>query len=272
MARSRLAIAHWAPEKVLRRPNLFSRHKTLRRKAQLNTNRTEMFCEVTKRNSRFAETARLILFDAKLLESGNLHPLKPVMERKTGNLLCALFLDGLSAGLARICAGPATAATNTSSSMDLPDSNIGLSPDKVPEACKASARVSSPPAWRLGTGCAGMQAAGCVTGATPRQCQSRTCAFHGFDASPLQGTPRPGGLSEWSAAERTFGRTVNWDAVPQPRARMEVWRQQSCVRLNALGGAVNMVMKNGFNWQGADAFCRAVPMVMAWPAAMGWKT
>ena len=34
---------------------------------------------------------------------------------------------------------------------------------------------------------------------------------------------------------------------------MDVWSSNPVFGLNALGGAVNMVMKNGFTWQGADA-------------------
>ncbi|HWX89802.1 MAG TPA: TonB-dependent receptor, partial [Rhizomicrobium sp.] len=48
--------------------------------------------------------------------------------------------------------------------------------------------------------------------------------------------------------------TVNWDAIPQIAiARLDVWSSNPVFGLNALGGSVNMVMKNGFTWQGAEA-------------------
>ena len=48
-----------------------------------------------------------------------------------------------------------------------------------------------------------------------------------------------------------FGDTVNWDAIPQTAiARMDVWSNNPVFGLNALGGAINLVMKNGFTWQG----------------------
>jgi iron complex outermembrane receptor protein len=79
--------------------------------------------------------------------------------------------------------------------------------------------------------------------------------FHGFEASPLQGTAQ--GLAVYQNGVRlneAFGDTVNWDAIPQTAiARLDVWSANPVFGLNALGGAVNMVMKNGFTWSGAEA-------------------
>ena len=79
--------------------------------------------------------------------------------------------------------------------------------------------------------------------------------FHGFDASPLQGTPQ--GLAVYQNGVRlneAFGDTVNWDAIPQTAiARMDVWSSNPVFGLNALGGSVNMIMKDGFTWQGISA-------------------
>src|SRR5215813_6823906 len=79
--------------------------------------------------------------------------------------------------------------------------------------------------------------------------------YHGFEASPLQGNPQ--GLAVYQNGVRlneAFGDTVNWDAVPETAiARMDVWSSNPVFGLNALGGAVNMVMKNGFTWQGTEA-------------------
>ena len=50
-----------------------------------------------------------------------------------------------------------------------------------------------------------------------------------------------------------FGDTVNWDAVPETAiARLDVWSANPVFGLNALGGAVNMVMKKGFTWSGTE--------------------
>jgi len=79
--------------------------------------------------------------------------------------------------------------------------------------------------------------------------------YHGFDASPLQGTPQ--GLAVYQNGVRlneAFGDTVNWDAIPQNAiSRADIWSSNPVFGLNALGGAVNLVMKNGFTWQGAEA-------------------
>lgn len=79
--------------------------------------------------------------------------------------------------------------------------------------------------------------------------------FHGFQASPLQGTPQ--GLAVYQNGMRlneAFGDTVNWDAIPQIAiAHADLWSANPVFGLNALGGAVGLAMKNGFAFQGADA-------------------
>ena len=79
--------------------------------------------------------------------------------------------------------------------------------------------------------------------------------YHGFEASPLQGTPQ--GIAVYQNGMRlneAFGDTVNWDAIPEAAiARMDVWSNNPVFGLNALGGAINLVMKDGFTWQGKSA-------------------
>jgi iron complex outermembrane receptor protein len=79
--------------------------------------------------------------------------------------------------------------------------------------------------------------------------------FRGFDASPLQGVPQ--GLAVYQNGVRlneAFGDTVNWDAIPDIAiSRMDVWSANPVFGLNALGGAVNLTMKNGFGAQGGHA-------------------
>ena len=77
--------------------------------------------------------------------------------------------------------------------------------------------------------------------------------FRGFDASPIDGTPQ--GLAVYQDGMRVneaFGDTVHWDFIPPVAVNsMEVISNNPAFGLNALGGAVAVQMKNGFNFQGA---------------------
>ena len=79
--------------------------------------------------------------------------------------------------------------------------------------------------------------------------------YRGFAASPLQGTPQ--GIAVYMNGIRlneAFGDTVNWDLIPTAAiARADMWSSNPVFGLNALGGAVNIQMKNGFTWQGFEA-------------------
>src|SRR4051812_12689355 len=78
--------------------------------------------------------------------------------------------------------------------------------------------------------------------------------YRGFAASPLQGTPQ--GIAVYMGGIRVneaFGDTVNWDLIPPNSiARADVLTNNPIFGLNALGGAVNIQMKNGFTWQGLE--------------------
>jgi outer membrane receptor protein involved in Fe transport len=78
--------------------------------------------------------------------------------------------------------------------------------------------------------------------------------FRGFVASPVSGTPQ--GLAVYQNGVRineAFGDTVNWDLIPTAAIRsLGVVANNPAFGLNALGGAVNVQMKNGFNYQGAQ--------------------
>ena len=78
--------------------------------------------------------------------------------------------------------------------------------------------------------------------------------FRGFVASPVSGTPQ--GLAVYQNGTRineAFGDTVNWDLIPTAAIRsVTVVTNNPAFGLNALGGAVNVQMKNGFNYQGAE--------------------
>jgi iron complex outermembrane receptor protein len=82
--------------------------------------------------------------------------------------------------------------------------------------------------------------------------------YHGFLASPLQGTPQ--GLAVYLNGVRfnqPFGDTVNFDLIPDIAIdQMNLEGANPVFGLNALGGSLAIQMKNGFTYHGAevDAF------------------
>jgi len=82
-----------------------------------------------------------------------------------------------------------------------------------------------------------------------------TLLYHGYAASPLQGTPQ--GLAIYVNGVRfnqPFGDTVDWDLIPNIAIdRINLEGSNPVFGLNALGGAINVQLKNGFSWQGLEA-------------------
>jgi iron complex outermembrane recepter protein len=82
-----------------------------------------------------------------------------------------------------------------------------------------------------------------------------TFFYHGFAASPLQGTPQ--GLAVYVNGVRfnqPFGDTVDWDLIPNIAIdKVNIEGSNPVFGLNALGGAVNVQLKNGFTYQGFEA-------------------
>ncbi len=78
--------------------------------------------------------------------------------------------------------------------------------------------------------------------------------FRGFTASPVSGTPQ--GLAVYQNGVRineAFGDTVNWDLIPTAAIQsVTMVTNNPAFGLNALGGAVDVQMKNGFNYHGAE--------------------
>jgi outer membrane receptor protein involved in Fe transport len=78
--------------------------------------------------------------------------------------------------------------------------------------------------------------------------------FRGFVASPVSGTPQ--GLAVYQNGVRineAFGDTVNWDLIPTTAIKsIAVVTNNPAYGLNALGGAVTVQMKDGFNFHGAE--------------------
>src|SRR5215469_2657931 len=78
--------------------------------------------------------------------------------------------------------------------------------------------------------------------------------FRGFVASPVSGTPQ--GLAVYQNGVRineAFGDQVNWDLIPTAAIQsVTLVTNNPAFGLNALGGAVNIQMKNGFIYHGAE--------------------
>ena len=80
-------------------------------------------------------------------------------------------------------------------------------------------------------------------------------SYHGFVASPLQGTPQ--GLAVYLNGVRfnsPFGDTVNFDLIPSIAIdTMNLVGANPVFGLNALGGSISIQMKNGFTYHGGEA-------------------
>jgi len=82
-----------------------------------------------------------------------------------------------------------------------------------------------------------------------------TFFYHGFQASPLQGTAQ--GLAVYINGVRfnqPFGDTVDWDLIPDIAIdRINLEGSNPVFGLNALGGSLNIQLKNGFTFHGGEA-------------------
>jgi outer membrane receptor protein involved in Fe transport len=78
--------------------------------------------------------------------------------------------------------------------------------------------------------------------------------YHGFQVSPIQGTPE--GLSVYVNGVRfnqPFGDVAIWSLLPDEAiSSMTLEDGNPVFGLNALGGAINVQMKNGFNYHGGE--------------------
>jgi len=82
--------------------------------------------------------------------------------------------------------------------------------------------------------------------------------YRGFEASPVNGVAQ--GLAVYQNGTRineAFGDIVNWDFLPSNAINnITVMSGNPIFGLNALGGAINIEMKDGFNYQGAEVDTR----------------
>ncbi len=128
----------------------------------------------------------------------------------------------------------------------------GIDRDKVPA-----------PVWRLDAGQLREEGPATLTGTLERLVPGITVndvsgspfqpdlQFRGFAASAVLGTPA--GLAVYQNGARineAFGDTVNWNLVPDFAVRRaDLLTADPVFGLNALGGALALEMKNGFNFQ-----------------------
>lgn len=82
--------------------------------------------------------------------------------------------------------------------------------------------------------------------------------YRGFESSPVNGVAQ--GLAVYQNGTRineAFGDTVNWDFLPSNAINnMTVMSGNPIFGLNAIGGAISVEMKDGFNFHGADVDTR----------------
>ena len=83
--------------------------------------------------------------------------------------------------------------------------------------------------------------------------------YRGFESSPLNGVPQ--GLAVYQNGVRineAFGDIVNWDFLPDTAIEgITIVGANPVFGLNALGGAVTVLMRDGFNFQGTEIDVRA---------------
>jgi iron complex outermembrane receptor protein len=83
----------------------------------------------------------------------------------------------------------------------------------------------------------------------------RNLDYRGFTASPVPGTPQSIAVYQnGTRINEAYGDIVNWDFIPEMAiARMTLQPNNPVFGLNAIGGALSIDMKNGFNYHGAEA-------------------
>ena len=81
-----------------------------------------------------------------------------------------------------------------------------------------------------------------------------TITYRGFEASPLGGSPQ--GVAVYLNGQRfnqSFGDTVQWDLIPDIAVdRIELEGSNPAFGLNALGGSLQVLLKNGFTYKGTE--------------------
>jgi outer membrane receptor protein involved in Fe transport len=136
-----------------------------------------------------------------------------------------------------------------------PTASSGMDVDKVPASINAvgAGQIARTDSLNIADALQ-QQVPGIIVSDTTGNPFQPDIQFRGFVASPVAGTPQ--GLAVYQNGVRVneaFGDTVNWDLIPTAAIRsVTVVTNNPAFGLNALGGAVNVLMKNGFNYQGAE--------------------
>jgi outer membrane receptor protein involved in Fe transport len=136
-----------------------------------------------------------------------------------------------------------------------PTARSGMDVDKVPAAINAAGAAQIARTGSLNIAdTLQQQVPGVILSDTTGNPFMPDVQFRGFVASPVSGTPQ--GLAVYQNGMRineAFGDTVNWDLIPTAAIRsVTVVTNNPAFGLNALGGAVNVLMKDGFSYQGAE--------------------
>ena len=133
---------------------------------------------------------------------------------------------------------------------------LGIDRDKVPSNARSLAAPDDAQQGPAALGTSLDQRLGSVNiNANQNNLFQPDVQYRGFAASPVLGTPI--GVAVYQNGVRLnepFGDNLNWDLVPDFAIdRMSVIPTSPVYGLNALGGAVLIEMKNGFNFQGGQA-------------------
>jgi iron complex outermembrane receptor protein len=82
----------------------------------------------------------------------------------------------------------------------------------------------------------------------------RDLNYRGFIASPVPGQPQSIAVYQNGVRiNESYGDVVNWDLIPEMAInRLTLVPNSPIFGLNAIGGAVSIEMKNGFNYQGRE--------------------
>src|SRR5882724_7828153 len=136
-----------------------------------------------------------------------------------------------------------------------PTASTGIDVDKVPAAINAvgANQIARTDSLNIADALQ-QQVPGIIISDTTGNPFQPDVQFRGFVASPVSGTPQ--GLAVYQNGMRineAFGDTVNWDLIPTAAIQsVTVVTNNPAFGLNALGGAVNVQMKNGFTYHGAE--------------------
>jgi iron complex outermembrane recepter protein len=167
-------------------------------------------------------------------------------------------------GLAALVLAPCTAAAQNANPIVLPTievvgispvSGSGINPDKVPFSSNTMRSDDFDPAKSpdlLQSMNRGLPFV--WLGDTSGNPFQLNLDYRGFTASPVPGTVQ--GLAVYQNGARineAYGDIVNWDFIPQMAInRLTLQTNNPVFGLNALGGAVSIEMKNGFNYHGTE--------------------